>query len=83
MSAEVVEVLDSYASEEGVGDLGVLGVLSREMMRPSRGGPMLIERAEVSGESLLHAAGSVLRIRAPKAESGAGERRAGEMKSDE
>jgi len=83
LAAGVGEALERHAAENGVGDLGVLGVLSREMMRPSRGGPMLIERAEVSGESLLHAAGRVLRIRAPKAESGAGERRAGEMKSDE
>lgn len=83
LAALVSESLGGYAREDGVGDLGVLGVLSREMMRPSRGGPMLIERAEVSGKSLLHAAVRVLRIRAPKAEPVAAERRAGEMKSDE
>ena len=44
----------------------MLGVISRELMRPSRGGPMVVERGEVDGESLLHAAERVLRIRAPK-----------------
>ena len=59
--------LDAMASMDDLGDLGVLGVVSRELMRPSRGGPMLVERSAIDGSSLLHAAGRVLRIRTPKA----------------
>ena len=61
------ERLDALASMDDLGDLGVLGVVSRELMRPSRGGPVVVERSEVDGSSLLLAAGRVLRIRAPKA----------------
>jgi len=57
------ERLAAMRDLEGVGDLGVLGVVSRELMRPSRGGPELIELGEATGERLLHAAGRVLRIR--------------------
>lgn len=64
--AAVVSARDQLAGMracDGVGDLGVLGVVSRELMRPSRGGPELIEAGEVSGDRLLHAAARVLRIR--------------------
>jgi len=61
------ERLDAMASMDDLGDLGVLGVVSRELMRPSRGGPVVVERGEVDGASLLLAAGRVLRIRAGKA----------------
>lgn len=60
------ERLDAMSAMDDLGDLGVLGVVSRELMRPSRGGPMVVERGEVDGETLLHAAERVLRIRAPK-----------------
>ena len=61
------ERLDAMASMDDLGDLGVLGVVSRELMRPSRGGPVILDRGDVDGASLLLAAGRVLRIRAGKA----------------
>lgn len=54
--------LESRSHGADGGDLGVLGVLSRELMRPSRGGPVLIERDRIDGATLLHAARRVLRI---------------------
>ena len=66
--------LDGLGSMDDLGDLGVLGVVSRELMRPSRGGPMLVERGDVDGASLLQAAGRVLRIRAPKARGQSGKK---------
>ncbi len=75
--------LDRFSGEAGVGDLGVLGVLSRELMRPSRGGPMLYEPEAVDGALLLHAAERVLRIRDPRADAGADRGAPGEKSTDE
>lgn len=79
VAASAATKLDELAAMDGLGDLGVLGVVSRELMRASRGGPVLIERAEVDGASLLHAAGRVLRIRTPSGK-GSGQ---GKKTSDE
>lgn len=61
--------LDSLARRADAQDLGVLGLLSQELIRPSRGGPVLLEPERVDGPALLHAARQVLRI-TPRAPSG-------------
>jgi excinuclease UvrABC nuclease subunit len=49
-------------SEPGVGDLGVLGVLGRELLKPSRGGPEMVRLDGLDGAILLHASQRVLRM---------------------
>jgi len=52
-------------SKSGQGDLGVLGVLGRELLRPSRGGPELVRLDGLDGVILLQAAKRVLRMTGP------------------
>jgi len=49
-------------AQPGHGDLGVLGVLGRELLRPSRGGPELVRLDGLDGVILLQAVKRVLRM---------------------
>ena len=53
---------DRMRSEPGVGDLGVLGVLGRELLKPSRGGPEMVRLNRLDSVILLQAAQRVLRM---------------------
>ena len=62
LAAEARRVIDGLANGPGVGDVGVLGVLGRALMKPSRSGLVFVHRDEISGSSLLLAAERVTRI---------------------